>query len=143
MAVVLVVEDNAANLKLVTLLLVHAGHEVLSADDAETGLTMARERQPDLILMDVQLPGMDGLAATALLKADLRTAAIPIIALTALAMKADAERGRAAGCAAYITKPLRRFELYETIDRLLADPMAELDPLPAEVLPEPVSAPVR
>lgn len=136
MAVVLVVEDNPANLKLVTLLLTHVGHEVLSAVDAETGLTLAREAQPDLILMDIQLPGMDGLAATALLKSDLSTAAIPIIAVTALAMKADAERGRAAGCAAYITKPLRRFELYETIDRLLADPMADLGPLLPEVLPE-------
>ena len=135
MAVVLVVEDNAANLKLVTLLLVHAGHSVLSAADAETGLTTAREAQPDLILMDVQLPGMDGLTATALLKQDLKTAAIPIIALTALAMKADADRGRAAGCAAYITKPLRRFELYETIDRLIADPMADLDPQHAAALP--------
>ncbi|MCW2714463.1 MAG: response regulator receiver protein [Frankiales bacterium] len=134
MALVLVVEDNPANLKLVTLLLVHAGHDVLSAADAESGLTTARTQQPDLILMDVQLPGMDGLAATALLKADLRTAAIPIIALTALAMKADAERGRLAGCAAYITKPLRRFELYETIDRLLADPTADLDPQHAEAV---------
>lgn len=119
MAVVLVVEDNAANLKLVTLLLSHAGHAVLSAPDAETGITAAHAEQPDIILMDLQLPGMDGLVATALLKEDPATASIPIVALTALAMKADEERSWTAGCAAYIAKPLRRFELYETIDRLL------------------------
>jgi len=119
MATVLIVEDNAANLKLTTLLLVHAGHTVLTAADAESGLTLARSEAPDLILMDVQLPGMDGLAATALLKGDPSTAAIPIIALTAMAMKVDQEKSEVAGCDAYIAKPLRRGELYEAIDRLL------------------------
>lgn len=122
MATVLVVEDNAANLKLVTLLLSHAGHTVISASDAETGLTIAREQCPDLILMDVQLPGMDGLAATGLLKADPSTVNIPIIALTAMAMKVDKDRSLVAGCDAYIAKPLRRASLYEAIDRLLARP---------------------
>src|SRR6185369_10823078 len=120
MARILVIEDNPANMKLATLLLIKAGHTTLSAVDAETGLTLARAEKPDLILMDVQLPGMDGLAATALLKKDPHTAAIPIIALTAMAMKDDREKTRAAGCDAYIAKPLRYQELYAAIDRLLA-----------------------
>lgn len=119
MAKVLVIEDNAANMKLATLLLEYVGHQVLCAVDAETGLALARSRQPDLILMDIQLPGMDGLAATALLKQDPATVAIPVIALTALAMKADQEKSQIAGCDAYIAKPLRHLELYATIDALL------------------------
>ena len=120
MASILVVEDNAANLKLVTMLLRHAGHSVLSAVDAESGLALARSQHPDLVLMDVQLPGMDGLAATALLKQDPDTAAIPIIALTAMAMKADQEKSQVAGCDAYIAKPLRYRDLYDALNTLLA-----------------------
>src|SRR5689334_11288075 len=119
MARILVIEDNLANMKLARLLLHKAGHDVLCAADAETGLTLARTDQPDLILMDVQLPGMDGLAATALLKGDPATAAIPVIALTAMAMKADQEKTRVAGCDGYIAKPLRYQELYAAIDALL------------------------
>jgi two-component system cell cycle response regulator DivK len=119
MATVLVVEDNSANLKLITLLLENVGHLVLTARDAETGLTMAAASRPDLILMDVQLPGMDGLAATALLKADPAMRDIPIIALTAMAMKDDQERSELAGCDAYIAKPLRYRELYSAMDQLL------------------------
>ena len=107
-------------MKLAALLLHNAGHTVLRAEDAETGLTLARADHPDVILMDVQLPGMDGLAATALLKKDPATAAIPIIALTAMAMKSDQDRCLIAGCAAYISKPLRYHELYAAIDALLA-----------------------
>jgi two-component system cell cycle response regulator DivK len=106
MATVLIVEDNPANLALAIVLLQSAGHTVLTAADAEAGLTLARDEQPDLILMDIQLPGMDGLEATALLKRDDATRAIPVIALTALAMKGDEERIRAAGCDGYIAKPL-------------------------------------
>ncbi|MDO8767100.1 MAG: response regulator [Burkholderiaceae bacterium] len=119
MARILVIEDNRENLKLATLLLLNAGHVVLSAIDAESGLILARGEHPDLILMDIQLPGMDGLAATALLKQDPATAAIPVIALTALAMKADQEKSRLAGCDAYIAKPLRYKELYAAIDSLM------------------------
>ncbi len=119
MGCILIIEDNAANMKLTTLLVRNAGHSVINAVDAETGLTLARTDQPDLILMDVQLPGMDGLAATALLKHDPVTAAIPVIALTALAMKADEEKSQIAGCDAYIAKPVRYKELYAEIDRLL------------------------
>lgn len=119
MGKVLVVEDNPANMTLATFLLKSAGHTVLGATDAESGLTLARSDQPDLILMDIQLPGMDGLQATALLKADPATRSIPVIALTALAMKGDEERIRAAGCDGYIAKPLAYREFLATISILL------------------------
>jgi two-component system, cell cycle response regulator DivK len=115
MAKVLVIEDNTANMKLATFLLEVMGHTVLSATDAEAGLASARGDQPDLILMDIHLPGMDGLEATALLKRDDVTRAIPVIALTALAMKGDEERIRAAGCDGYIAKPLRYQDFLATI----------------------------
>ena len=120
MARILIIEDNEANMKLACLLLANAGHVALSADDAETGLMLARAERPDLILMDIQLPGMDGLAATALLKQDPATRAIPVIALTAMAMKEDRAKTEAAGCDAYIAKPLRYLELLAAIDALLA-----------------------
>ena len=115
MATILIVEDNPANMKLATFLLESAGHTVLSAKDAEAGLTLARAEHPSLILMDIQLPGMDGLAATALLKSDAGTRDIPVIALTALAMKGDEERIRAAGCDGYIAKPMRYQSFLATI----------------------------
>src|SRR5271163_439031 len=120
MAKVLIVEDNATNLRLATFLLESAGHTVLSATDAEAGLTLARSEQPHLILMDIQLPGMDGLKATAQLKADPATRAIPVVALTALAMKGDEERIRAAGCDGYIAKPMRYREFLATIETHVA-----------------------
>ncbi len=119
MATILVVEDNAANMKLTILLLETAGHTVISATDAEAGLTLAHDEQPDLILMDLQLPGIDGLAATALLKRDEATRDIPVIALTALAMKGDEERIRAAGCDGYIAKPLAYRDFLATISAQL------------------------
>src|SRR5688572_6028075 len=119
MATVLIVEDNPANMTLAIFLLESAGHTVLSATDAEAGLTLANSAQPNLILMDIQLPGMDGLEAAALLKRDKTTRAIPVIALTALAMKGDEERIRAAGCDGYIAKPIAYKEFLATIaDRL-------------------------
>jgi two-component system, cell cycle response regulator DivK len=119
LARVLIIEDNPANMKLAVLLLHNVGHIALSAVDAETGIAVARADQPDLILMDIQLPGMDGLTATGLLKQDARTAHIPIIALTAMAMKVDQEKSQIAGCDAYIAKPLRYAELHAAIDVLL------------------------
>jgi two-component system, cell cycle response regulator DivK len=120
MATVLIVEDNAANMALATFLLQSAGHSVLTAIDAEAGLTVARREQPQLILMDIQLPGMDGLTATVLLKGDDLTRGIPVIALTALAMKGDEERIRAAGCDGYIAKPLAYEDFLATISAQLA-----------------------
>jgi two-component system cell cycle response regulator DivK len=119
-ATILIIEDNPANMKLAVLLVDNAGHTALCAVDAETGITMARADQPHLILMDIQLPGMDGLTATRLLKKDPATSAIPIIALTAMAMKDDQAKTKVAGCDAYIAKPLRYRELYAVIDALLA-----------------------
>lgn len=122
MTQVLVIEDNPANMTLATFLLESAGHTVLSANDAETGLTIARAQKPDLILMDIQLPGMDGLQATGILKGDEHTKSIPVVALTALAMKGDEERIRAAGCDGYIAKPLAYKEFLATIKALLPSP---------------------
>src|SRR3982074_2220275 len=115
MAKVLVFEDTRANMTLATFLLQSAGHRVLAATDAETGLTLARAEQPDLVLMDIQLPGKDGLEATGLLKADPATRDIPVVALTALAMKGDEARIRAAGCDGYIAKPLAYKDFLATI----------------------------
>jgi len=117
---VLIVEDNPANMALTVFLLQSAGHSVLRATDAEAGLTLAPDEQPNLILMDIQLPGMDGLQATELLKKDDATRAIPVIALTALAMKGDEERIRAAGCDGYIAKPMHYQEFLATIAARLA-----------------------
>jgi two-component system cell cycle response regulator DivK len=112
---VLIVEDNRANMTLAVFLLESAGYAVLSATDAEAGLTLARTQAPDLILMDIQLPGMDGLEAIGILKSDDATRAIPVIALTALAMKGDEERIRAAGCDGYIAKPMRYKDFLATV----------------------------
>jgi two-component system cell cycle response regulator DivK len=122
MATILIVEDNPANMTLAVFLLESAGHRVISATDAEAGLTLAREKQPDLILMDIQLPGMDGLHATVLLKGDDATRGIPVIALTALAMKGDEERIRAAGCDGYIAKPLAYKDFLAVIASQLTTP---------------------
>ena len=122
MAHILIIEDNEANMRLARLLLVSAGHSVVWAADAESGLTLARAQQPALILMDIQLPGMDGLAATRVLKQDALTAHIPVIALTAMAMKEDREKTRLAGCDAYVIKPLRYKAQYQVIEKLLHPP---------------------
>ena len=101
---------------LAVFLLHSVAHTVLSATDAEAALTLARTEQPDLILMDIQLPGMDGLEAAVLLKRDDATRAIPLIAPTALAMKGDEKRIRAAGCDGYIVKPTRYKEFLAAIE---------------------------
>jgi two-component system cell cycle response regulator DivK len=122
MVTVLIVEDNPANMTLAIFLLESAGYTVINATNAEAGLTLARDEQPNLILMDIQLPGMDGLEATTLLKGDNATRAIPVIALTALAMKGDEERIRAAGCDGYIAKPLAYKDFLSVISTHLAAP---------------------
>jgi two-component system cell cycle response regulator DivK len=112
---ILIVEDNPDNMLLTEMLLQSAGHTVFSAIDAEAGLTLARDELPTLILMDIQLPGMDGLEATVQLKRADATRAIPVIALTALAMRGDEERIRAAGCYGYIAKPMGYREFLSAI----------------------------
>jgi two-component system, cell cycle response regulator DivK len=115
MATILLVEDNETNMKLSIFLLESADHTVLTATNAEAGVALARQQRPALILMDIQLPGMDGLQATTQLKADPDTRHIPVIALTALAMKGDEERIRAAGCDGYIAKPIDYRQFLETV----------------------------
>jgi len=104
--IVLVVEDNETSMKLVSVLLERDGYNVLEARSAEQAIATTRAQRPDLILMDLGLPGMDGLAATRILKKDPQTDGIPVIALTAHAMKADEDRAMEAGCAGYIPKPV-------------------------------------
>ena len=103
---ILVVDDNATNLKLTKVLLVKEGYEVRTASDAEEALKLLENFQPRLILMDIQLPGMDGLTLTRQLKADPKTRNIAVVALTAYAMKGDEEKALAAGCDGYVTKPI-------------------------------------
>jgi len=113
---ILIIEDNPQNMKLASDILKMSGYTVLQAIDAISGLNLVKEDKPDLILMDIQLPGMDGLAATARLRADPETAAIPVIALTAFAMKGDREKMLAAGCDDYISKPVRYKEFQVKIE---------------------------
>jgi PAS domain S-box-containing protein len=117
----LVVDDSEPNRKVVRTLLERVGCEVIEVADAEGAIRAAREEALGVILMDVQMPGMDGLTATGHLKADPATSAIPIVAVTAHAMAGDAERAKAAGCVAYVSKPVARARLYEAIDLALGD----------------------
>ena len=103
---ILIIEDNAVNLELARALLEVEGCIVLSARDATEGHRLARQYQPELILMDISLPGMDGLAATRKLKGDPATAGIPVVALTAHAMHGDESAARRAGCDGYLSKPI-------------------------------------
>jgi CheY-like chemotaxis protein len=104
--VVLVVDDNPTNLKLIAYLLQAKGYDVHTATDAESALEQVANVKPALILMDLQLPGMDGLELTRRLKSDPATKQIVVIAVTAYAMKGDEERARAAGCDGYVPKPV-------------------------------------
>jgi CheY-like chemotaxis protein len=105
-ALILVVEDNEANQMLTRAVLELEGHEVCVAASAEEALAQIRGRVPQLVLMDVQLPGRDGLSLTRALKADPLTSSIPVVALTAHAMNGDREQALHAGCAGYIAKPI-------------------------------------
>ena len=105
-AKILVVDDNPTNLKLVSDVLAFEGHDILKAVDAEEAQLVLGHTLPDLILMDIALPGMDGLTLTRKLKADERTRHIRIVALTAFAMKGDDQKAFSAGCDGYITKPI-------------------------------------
>ncbi len=118
-AVVLIVEDNARNLKLVRDVLGHAGYATLCACDGEAGVELARSQRPDLVLMDINLPGMTGLEALALLRADAATAEIPVAALTAYAMTDDRARLLAAGFDGYLEKPVDVRALPGQVEALL------------------------
>ena len=119
---IMVVEDNEINMKLVRSLLALGKFNIIEAVDAETGLELAQEKQPDLILMDVQLPGMDGLEATSRLKANPSTKHIPVIALTSYAMDADKEKAQEVGCDGYIIKPIDTRTFLEEIEKFLKKP---------------------
>lgn len=115
---ILVVEDNELNMKLFCDLLKARGYNVLQAQEAATGLQIARERRPDLIIMDIQLPGeISGLEASGSLKRDETLKAIPIIAVTAFAMKGDEEKILGAGCNAYLSKPISVSSFLKTIEQ--------------------------
>jgi two-component system, cell cycle response regulator DivK len=103
---ILIVDDNPLNVKLIRVLLRSEGYDVRTCGDAEAALATLKEFRPRAILMDIQLPGIDGLELTRRLKADPATRDILIIALTAYAMKGDEEKARAAGCDGYLTKPI-------------------------------------
>lgn len=118
-ALILVVEDNPSNVKFIELLLETAGYGVCIAEDATMAQKAIETTRPALILMDIQLPGMDGLTLTSLLKMEPTTRDIPIVALTAYAMKGDKEKALDAGCDRYMSKPINRPGLLEIIDQLL------------------------
>jgi CheY-like chemotaxis protein len=119
MAKILVVEDNELNRDMLSRRLVRQGYEVLLAFDGARGVEMTASERPDLVLMDMSLPVLDGWEATERLKADPATRDIPVIALTAHAMAADRERALAAGCDDYDTKPIELSRLLEKMQRLL------------------------
>jgi two-component system, cell cycle response regulator DivK len=119
MAKILLVEDNEMNRDMLSRRLIRHGYEVLLAYDGVRGIQMAGSERPDLVLMDMSLPELDGWEATQRLKADPATCAIPIIALTAHAMAADKEKALAAGCDDYDTKPIELSRLLEKMQRLL------------------------
>jgi len=122
MAKILLVEDNEMNRDMLSRRLERRGHEIVMAVDGVEGVTMARSAAPDLILMDMSLPVLDGWEATRQLKADAATRTIPIIALTAHAMSGDRERAMEAGCDDYDTKPIELPRLLEKIQAMLATP---------------------
>jgi CheY-like chemotaxis protein len=117
---VLVVDDNELNLKLMTYLLATENCAVLTAADALSARTLLRQRTTDLVLLDLQLPDMDGLSLTRLLRDDPRTADLLIVAVTAYAMKGDEERARAAGVDDYVTKPIIKDVFRKKVGQLLA-----------------------
>jgi CheY-like chemotaxis protein len=116
---ILIVDDNQLNLKLIRVLLAGEGYSVHTAGDAEEALAMLETATPDLILMDVQLPGMDGLELTRRLKNDPARSRIVVLALTAYAMKGDEEKALAAGADGYLTKPVDTRSLPDVISRHL------------------------
>jgi len=118
---ILYVEDNEFNLKIVRQLLSRTSYRLIEAMDGESGVAMAQSELPDLILMDVQLPKLSGLDATRQLRADPKTAAIPIVVITSFALSGDAEKAKAAGASAYLAKPYSPRELLQMIRSLVPE----------------------
>ena len=118
---ILVVEDNKLNMKLVRGLIKIGKYHMLEANDAESGIQLIREQQPDLVLMDIQLPGMDGLSAAKCIKEDPTLKDIPIVALTSYAMQGEEEKALAAGCTGYIAKPIDTRKFLKTVSQYLKD----------------------
>ena len=117
---ILCVEDNPQNMRLVRKILKHEGYTVLEAEDGASGLAVAETEKPDLILMDINLPDIDGLEVTRRIKAQAHLKQIPIVALTANAMYGDEERCLAAGCDGYIAKPVSKEKLVTSIEMYLS-----------------------
>jgi len=117
---VLIVEDNDLNMKLFNDLLVAHGYDTLQTKDGVEALALARQHRPDLILMDIQLPEVSGLEVTKWIKEDKSLSMIPIIAVTAFAMKGDRERMRDGGCEDYIAKPISVASFLQTVERFLS-----------------------
>lgn len=116
---ILIIDDNHMNLELATDLLELSGYRVLQAEDAQNGIALAKTERPNLILMDIHLPGMDGLTALKILREDAELLDVPIVALTAYAMKGDEEKALSAGCAGYITKPINTREFSRQVASFL------------------------
>jgi len=125
--VILVVEDNERNLKLLRDVLEYAGYDVRAARTAEDAITLAVSEPPDLVLMDLQLPGIDGVEALHRLRANPRTAGIPVVAVTAQAMKHDRERALEAGFDGYVEKPISVRAFPEQVRRFLPDEVVETE----------------
>ena len=119
MGLILIVEDNDKNLKLVRDVLQVKGYATIEAGNAEDGIVLARQHKPDLILMDIQLPGMNGIEAIGMLRADPETAGIPVAAVTASVMPQDRNKITEAGFNAYVGKPINLKEFLETVRKLL------------------------
>lgn len=122
---ILCIEDNAQNMRLVRKMLKAGGYEMIGAEDGLTGIEMAKEHKPDIILVDINLPDIDGTEVTKRLKADPEYAHIPIVALTANAMYGDKERFLDAGCDGYLSKPVSRRELIAAVEEYLVKVPAE------------------
>lgn len=118
---ILLIEDNAVNRRLAQFLLKSQGYEVWEATNAAEAFASLKEKRPDLILMDVQLPGMDGLTATKQLKSDPSTRDIPVLAVTSYAMMGDEARALEAGCTGYVTKPIDKTVFLQAVAKVLTD----------------------
>ena len=116
---ILVIEDNELNMKLVRALLKMGKYHVLEAINAETGIQLIRKHRPDLVLIDIQLPDMDGLRATQIIKGDSTIKDIPVVAITSYAMQGDEQKAIEAGCAGYMSKPIDTRSFVETISQFI------------------------